>query len=63
MKENLMKFGTILTKAEQKTIQGGEDLPVFECLAPYFNLGHDPCIPGYSAHPVHGLCICCQNSL
>ncbi len=61
MKENLLKFGTKLTKAEQKTIQGGEELIPFTCNSPYFNPAETPCAPGYSPHPVHGLCICCKD--
>ncbi len=55
--KNLKNLGQALSKNEQRLINGGSGKG---CLNPYFN-NEPTCLPGYHPHPIHGICICCQD--
>ncbi len=60
MKEHLLKFGSKLSKTEQKAIAGGcPEFGEFFCRFPWVNAFEQPCPPGYFPHPEIGVGICC----
>ncbi|WP_168800706.1 hypothetical protein [Psychroserpens sp. NJDZ02] len=57
--KNLKTLGKVLSRDEQKEVNGGKTVPVI-CNGGYFN-NETSCKIGYHPHPLQGHCICCAD--